>query len=52
MAKGGKGEITFRRRLAHTKVYREKGDSHTQRSTEKRERLGHPSVKVLDCNPN
>ena len=28
------------------------GDSHTQRSTEKRERLGHPSVKVLDRNPN
>ena len=39
LGKGGKGEITFWRRLTHTKA-------------EDRERLGHPSVKVLDRNPN
>ena len=39
LAREGKGEITFWRRLSHTKA-------------ENRERLGHPSVKVLDRNPN
>ena len=39
LAREGKGEITFWRRLSHTKA-------------ENREKRGHPSVKVLDRNPN